>query len=276
MVSAVEAVKRGMSVLRAATLHGVPRTTLQNRVKGRVKHGDKPGPNTYLTPAEEEELASFLMEVARVGYGKTRREVKLLVEAVAREKGVLRGERISDGWFRRFLERRPNVSLRRGDATANVRMEALDMEKRQREILKKKKKEEKAAKAEERRKRQAVTAGKRSRQPTAQKARSKKARLDVSTSTGDCSTSATAAVKQTTGKRSDAKGKQKASGHSGEEININQCAICFRTYNDDIQEETGEVWIECACGRWVHENCVDYDVVVDARGKERVCPHCVL
>ena len=102
MVSAVEAVKRGMSVLRAATLHGVPRTTLQDRVKGRVKHGDKPGPNTYLTPAEEEELASFLMEVARVGYGKTRREVKLLVEAVAREKGVLRGERISDGWFRCF------------------------------------------------------------------------------------------------------------------------------------------------------------------------------
>ena len=128
MVSALEAVKSGMSVLRAATLYDVPKSTLRDRVNGRVKHGEKPGPNTYLSSAEEEELTSFLMEVAKIGYGKTRTEVKHLVEAVAREKEVLRGTKITDGWFRRFLERRPNLSLRRGDATANVRMEALDHE----------------------------------------------------------------------------------------------------------------------------------------------------
>ena len=59
-------------------------------------------------------------------------------------------------------------------------------------------------------------------------------------------------------------------------ININQCAICFQNYDDDTLEETGEDWIECACGRWVRENCVDYDVVVDASGRERMCPHCIL
>ena len=69
------------------------------------------------------------MEVAKVGYGKTRKEVKIIVAAVAREKVVLWGEKISDGWFRGFLERSPNLSLRRGDATANVCMEALDIEK---------------------------------------------------------------------------------------------------------------------------------------------------
>ena len=73
-------------------------------------------------------MEAFLMEVAKVGYGKTQKEVKLIVEAVAREKRVLRGEKISDGWFRRFLGRRPNLSLRRGDATANDRMDALDIE----------------------------------------------------------------------------------------------------------------------------------------------------
>ena len=71
MLSAIEAVKGGMSVLRAATTYNVPRTTLQDRVKGRVKHGDKQGPSTYLTSVEEEELEAFLMEVAKVGYGKT-------------------------------------------------------------------------------------------------------------------------------------------------------------------------------------------------------------
>ena len=48
-------------------------------------------------------------------------EVKLIVEAVAREKVVLRGEKISNG-FVVFTERRPKLSLRRGDTTTNVRM----------------------------------------------------------------------------------------------------------------------------------------------------------
>ena len=62
------------------------KSTLQDRVKGRVKHGEKPGLNTYLTSAEEEESTSFLTEVAKIGYSKTRKEVKHLVEAVARQK----------------------------------------------------------------------------------------------------------------------------------------------------------------------------------------------
>ena len=45
-------------------------------------------------------------EVAAVGYGRTKKQVKLLVEMVARDKGVLRsttrnkGGKVSDGWFR--------------------------------------------------------------------------------------------------------------------------------------------------------------------------------
>ena len=151
------------------------------------------------------------------------------------------------------------------------RKKEMEEKRKQKEILKKKKEEEKAAKADERRKRQEAIATKRSKQPTARKGLSKKARLDASTSTGECSTSGTATVKPTS-IRSGAKGKQKAT----EEIDTNQCQICFRTYEDDIVEETGEDWIECACGRWVHESCVDYDIVVDASGREKICPHCAL
>jgi len=38
-----------------------------------------------------------------VGYGKTRKQVMNIAES-AREKGLLRKCRISDGWFRRFIE----------------------------------------------------------------------------------------------------------------------------------------------------------------------------
>ena len=48
-----------------------------------------------------------------------------MVEQTAHEKQVLRKQKISDGWFRRFLERQPHLCLRKGDLTAAVRMEAM-------------------------------------------------------------------------------------------------------------------------------------------------------
>ena len=37
----------------AARLHGVPKTSLHDRIKGRVVHGVKPGPKPYLSTEEE-------------------------------------------------------------------------------------------------------------------------------------------------------------------------------------------------------------------------------
>ena len=49
MVRAMDAVKRGeMGVNRAALEHGVPRTSLKDRLAGRVVHGTKMGPKPYL------------------------------------------------------------------------------------------------------------------------------------------------------------------------------------------------------------------------------------
>ena len=41
-------------------------------------HGSKPGPKPYLSKAEEESLADFLVETAKAGYGKSRQQVLLL------------------------------------------------------------------------------------------------------------------------------------------------------------------------------------------------------
>ena len=51
---------------------------------------------------------------------KSRKQVKVIAESVTREKGILRCERILDGWFRRFLERQPHLCLHKGDPTATV------------------------------------------------------------------------------------------------------------------------------------------------------------
>ena len=53
MGAAMNAVKHGCSVKRVAEEHGVPRTTLDDRVSGSVKHGIKSGPVPYLNHKEE-------------------------------------------------------------------------------------------------------------------------------------------------------------------------------------------------------------------------------
>ena len=99
-----------MSINKASEMYGVPRTTLKDRLSGRVVHGTKPGPKPYLRHSEERELVDHLTKLSDLGMGKTRREV-LLAENVDVDKGILRKGRISGGWWRRFLERNPGMSL---------------------------------------------------------------------------------------------------------------------------------------------------------------------
>ena len=129
MCAAIEAVKSGASVYRAAIEHGVPRMTLQDRISGRVVHGVKSGPKPYLSPTEEKEVAEFLVQTSKAGYGRSRKQIMQLAESTAHDKGLLEsGKRVSNGWYCRFMERQPQLTLRRGDPIASVRMECTSKE----------------------------------------------------------------------------------------------------------------------------------------------------
>ena len=91
-------------------------------------HGVKPGPKPYLDEPEEKELSSYLKHCAKVGYGKTRKDVLCIVETATSECGRLRTSHVSDGWWRRFKERQGDLSLRQGDSTGHVRMDAMNRE----------------------------------------------------------------------------------------------------------------------------------------------------
>ena len=95
------------------------------RHTGRVVHGTNPGPQPYLNKAEEAELRDFVVIVGQIGYEKTQRQIEDIAEAVACDKGILKKEKISDGWLRRFLERQPSLSLQKGASTATACMEAM-------------------------------------------------------------------------------------------------------------------------------------------------------
>ena len=120
---AMKAMETWSKINQAALDHGVPPTMLKNRLSGRVL---KSGPKQYLSCEEETELATFLKSCASVGYGKTRRDVMGIAQSVAMDKGILRGHRIGQGLWRQFLKRQKDLSLRRGDNCAQVRMNAIN------------------------------------------------------------------------------------------------------------------------------------------------------
>ena len=70
-----------------------------------------------------------------------------------------------------------------------------------------------------------------------------------------------------------AQAKESETGQKGE-IDTNTCCICNGSYEQDVMEGTGADWLACACGRWLHEDCVD-DCIRDDEGKERICPFCL-
>lgn len=72
MEKALKKVESGeTSINQAAKDHGVQRTTLKDRVSGRVEHRINPGPCRYLNETEEKEFADFLLQSSSVGYGKS-------------------------------------------------------------------------------------------------------------------------------------------------------------------------------------------------------------
>ncbi len=51
-------------------------------------------------------------------------------------------------------------------------------------------------------------------------------------------------------------------------------SVSEHNYEDDVAERIGRDWLECACNRWLHEDCV-MNVVIDPSGQERLCPLCL-
>ena len=58
------------------------------------------------------------------------------------------------------------------------------------------------------------------------------------------------------------------------EIDFNVCCMCFGTYSEDVANGDGRNWIECTCGRWLHEDCAE-DCLLNKDGKEMFCHSCI-
>ncbi len=99
-----------MSIRKASELYNVPKSSLHDRVTGKVKVNAKPGRDPYLTSGEEAELVNFIINCSKVGYGHTRKQILSLVQSIINDKGI--EMTISSGWWERFKQCHPQLTLR--------------------------------------------------------------------------------------------------------------------------------------------------------------------
>ena len=112
MSKAVEAVLSGKSIRRAALDFNVPKSTLSDRISGRVQEGVMSGPHKYLSDEEELELEKFLILCGSMGYPKTRYEVLSLVQRkldLLLAKGWIDMELFSNWFHSHFLRYVPTA-----------------------------------------------------------------------------------------------------------------------------------------------------------------------
>ena len=94
------------------------------------------GPSTYLTPEQETKLAFWIKSICKIGYGKTKRKIPLVVKDVLDSANVsnskFENNLPSDSWVYSFLKSHPSISARiseqlgLGTARAQVSREKID------------------------------------------------------------------------------------------------------------------------------------------------------
>ena len=111
--------QKEFSLREAAEAYDVPKSTLHDRIAGKVPFNKKSGSPRYLTDLEEAELVNFIVESARMGYARSRKEILALVQAALKNKGkevVLSGD-----WWKSIKKRHPKITLQSAEPLTYAR-----------------------------------------------------------------------------------------------------------------------------------------------------------
>lgn len=96
------------------------RSTLHDRLSGRVLPGARSGPSKYLTDAEETELVRFITRCSEIGYAKRKADILAIVQEKCPSHPV------SSGWWESFRHRHPEITIRAAEKLALPRTVAFD------------------------------------------------------------------------------------------------------------------------------------------------------
>ena len=122
-ISPILCLNQALSLLREKRMSGraasrqfnIPKTTLLDKLHGRVADNTKAGRPTVLTHSEEVELIDWVVKMCKIGYGRTKQELLLTVKRMLDFEG--RQTRFKNNfpgkqWFYDFVKRHQVLSIR--------------------------------------------------------------------------------------------------------------------------------------------------------------------
>jgi len=126
---AIEAIQNdSMSQHRAAATFGVPQKTLSRYITGESKPGVNAGRRFALPQKVEERIVAEAVCAADHGIGVSRYQFLARAGDIAKDIGGVGFQNAtpSSGWWHGFKKRHPTIALRKPEATAGVRIKALE------------------------------------------------------------------------------------------------------------------------------------------------------
>lgn len=104
-----------LSVRKASVTYGIPKTTLLDRLSGRIDIDVvKPGTSPLFSQEQEALLARHLQTMSEVGYGYSRQETINLASDYAVSLGLRdRAHPLTDRWLYKFLCRWPELNVKK-------------------------------------------------------------------------------------------------------------------------------------------------------------------
>ena len=124
MLAAVEAVRNGMSIRKAAETHGVPRSSLGDRVSGKVAPETRPGKAPVIPLELENQMVDKSLKLADQGFGLSKRKLTARAGQLCKTLGIR--NRFKNGtpgraWWSGLKKRHPSLTLRKPEKLSTVR-----------------------------------------------------------------------------------------------------------------------------------------------------------
>ena len=126
VTEAIAAIKNGMTMYKASKVFKIPRSTLQDKVKGKYKEGAKRGPPTVLSKTEETNLVEWIIHLGKMGFPITKEHLLDSVSHLCKQmnrENPFDGGRPGRHWYEAFLKRNPEITKRVSQSLTKNRSE---------------------------------------------------------------------------------------------------------------------------------------------------------
>ena len=115
-------IRNGVAVRRAATVHGVPRNTLQGRLDGAQSCREAHEDEQRLSTVQEQNLERWILQQEALGYAPTHAQVRAIANGILRQQGD--DKLLGKKWSGHFIDRHPAVKTKLGRRTDWERVNA--------------------------------------------------------------------------------------------------------------------------------------------------------